>query len=559
MPRTSIALLFPLLVALGCASWTDEDRPIAQTSAGSVAGERDDGTLVFRSIPYAAPPTGELRFRPPEPPRAWGGVRDAIEFRDVCPQPTFGMIDFFDNLVERIGISWWRRTMFSLAGGLMSLPAGNEDCLTLSVWTPSLDATLPVLVWIHGGGHTAGSGSQQAALGVPYAQRDIVVVSINYRLGVFGYLAHPALIAESEHGSAGNYGTLDQIAALEWVRDNIAQFGGDPGRVTILGESAGAMSVAQLMASPLARGLFHSAISQSGTSAHQFLDLDEPRHNLAAATRSGELILEAIGEADAAHPAAVLRAASTERLQEAFARQSGELMYLLHPNVDGWLLEEPVARTFREGRQAPVPYIVGFNAGEGTLLQSISGPIWNGRAATTLSDWQDFVDQRFGNDAAAIAAMYPARDENEVITAAEAMLGDSLFGAPSLFAARAHAAAGYPTHLYFLTREPPSPTQTTGAYHAIELQYVFESPFPMFPWNDVDDALSQQMVGYWSAFVKQGAPHAEGQADWTAFDPANPRWMEFGDTIGMTESTRLGHYELMERHLIAPFIDEGAN
>jgi para-nitrobenzyl esterase len=555
MARPTLACL---LLALACAGMTDE-RPVAPTEAGAVRGVRDEGALVFHSVPYAAPPVGELRFRPPEAPRRWSGVRDAREFRAVCPQPTFGMTDFLEAMVARIGISWWKRAVFAVTGGLLALPEGDEDCLTLTVWTPALEGSRPVMVWIHGGGHAAGSGSQLPTLGLTYARRDAVVVSINYRLGIFGYLAHSALAAESEHGSAGNYGTLDQIAALRWVRDNIAGFGGDPGRVTIFGESAGAMSVAQLMASPLARGLFHGAISQSGTAAHQFLHLDEPRHNLSAATYSGDLLLAALGREDAEEAAAALREASTEKIQAAFEMLGSRLMLLTHPNVDGWLLEESVARTFRDGRQAPVPWLVGFLADEGSLLYAFDeAPIPGGPAITSVDEWHAFVAEQFADDAPAVAALYPVEGEADLERAGEIMLGDSLFGAPTWFSARAHAAAGHPVYLYFMTREPASPTQTTGAYHGSDLQYVFDSPLPLFPWDEVDEALARTMVDYWHAFAVHGAPRADGQPEWPAFDPSEPRWMEFGDRTGLAPVTRLERFELMERHLIAPFLEPSA-
>jgi len=487
-----------------------------------------DGVLQFLGVPYAAPPVGDLRFRPPAATPSWDGFREASEFGAACPQPTFGMKDFFGNLTRRAGLSWWRRGLLWAAGGTFGFPSGEEDCLTLNVWTPSVDGALPVMFWIHGGGHTAGSGSLLPTIGVPYATRGVVIVSINYRLGVFGYLAHPALIA-----------------------------GGDPSRVTIFGESAGAMSVAQLMASPLARDLFHGAIAQSGTAAHQFLDLHDARGDLAAATRSGELVLDALGEADASDPAGVLRAASVDDLQDAFEAYGDELTFLLHPNVDGWVLEAPVAWTFREGRQAPVPLLLGFTANEGSLLYDLTdSPLWAGPPVENASDWTELIDERFDGDADDIASHYRVESDDDVEAAGEAMLGDSLFGAPTLFTARTHAAAGNPVHLYFLTREPPSPRQTAGAYHGSDLQFVFDSPLPLFPWTDTDRALAAAVVDYWVAFANEGAPLASERLAWPAFDSSNPHWMEFGNKVGVARAERLDRFELLERHLIAPFLGD---
>ncbi|MCY4505398.1 MAG: carboxylesterase family protein, partial [Acidobacteria bacterium] len=301
--------------------------------------------MVYRGVPFAAPPVGELRWRPPEPPAAWEGVRDATEAAPACmqnPLPAAAQT-FYDAGVDRM----------------------DEDCLYLNVWTAAgLDDRVPVLVWIHGGGLSIGNGADITYDGTRLAQRGVVLVTINYRLGAFGYLAHPLLSAESGHGASGNYGLLDQIAALGWVQRNIAAFGGDPSRVTIFGESAGSWSVNQLMATPLARGLFHAAIGESG-GGFGSRGGAAPRAEIEAA---GERFVEALLGDGAAPSLEAMRAASADAVQ-------GVAPDLVRStaNVDGWVFPDTIYDIFAAGRQHDVPVIVGSNADEMTMLGGAAG------------------------------------------------------------------------------------------------------------------------------------------------------------------------------------------
>lgn len=556
-----LALLAGLLLGPpACASWpgTDGpgvDSPLVVLDDGSLLGAVDEGILVFRGIPYAAPPVGDLRFRPPQRVEPWSGDRDATRFGPICPQPAPGAGGnlFVQDLVARAGLSWWRRMLVGRVASLSGGAVESEDCLTLNVWAPAKKGgRFPVMVWLHGGGHAAGSGAQIPRAGLPYARRGIVLVSINYRLGLLGFLAHPALAAESEHGSAGNYGMLDQIEALRWVERNVHRFGGDPERVTIFGESAGAHSVGQLMASPLARGLFHAAIAQSGTGTHQHLRLREQAPRTPAAESAGERILAQLGQAGAADPAAALRSATVEELRAAAAADPG-VFPAFHPNVDGWVLPDSTARIFQEGKQAAVPLALGVNRDEGTLLlRAVGGPVMGAGRVGTVRAWKELLRQIFGADASVVDRTYPVRNEAGLQRASERLLGDSLFGAPAFFAARAHAGAGHPTYLYHLTRVPPGPRQTAGAYHGLDLSYVFGAPFPLFPWSAEDEALARSVADYWSSFAREGVPRAEKRVEWTPFDPQEPRWLELGDEVAMRPVAPAARYELLARHLVEP-------
>src|SRR5688572_12979919 len=344
-------------VVLGLASYGTAAADVVKTTAGSVKGTATagGGIRIYKSIPYAAPPVGELRWQAPRPAIAWQGVRDATEFGPRCLQ---GQI-FADIVFRDL----------------------SEECLTLNVWTPAKAAgdRLPVMVWIHGGGFQAGAGAEPRHDGEAFARKNVILVSINYRLGVFGFLAHPELTRESGRNASGNYGFLDQIAALRWVRDNAAAFGGDPGNVTIFGESAGSFAVSALMASRLAAGLFHKAIGESGaffTGGRGALAMQPlPASEKAGAAFASALGAESIGALRAKSAGDVLAAAL--KTQPWFA-----------PNVDGHVLTEDVAATFAAGRQARVPLLAGWNADE------VRGGVVLGKQKPTAQSFTDDARKR---------------------------------------------------------------------------------------------------------------------------------------------------------------------
>ena len=475
--------------------------PTVTVDNGTLVGLTTDGVHVFKGVPYATPPTGVRRWRPPEPHEDWQGRRFAMSFAPECPQLPYPEGSFFER-----GIS-----------------PSSEDCLYLNVWTTSLDqqADRPVMVWIHGGGLTRGSGASPWYDGAALARKGVVVVTFNYRLGAFGYLAHPALSEESEHGASGNYGTLDQIAALEWVRDNIARFGGDPGNVTIFGESAGAWSVHQLTASPLAQGLFHKAIGQSGAHAYPIPELARPRFGLQAHEDSG-LALEDAAGVDSLE---ALRGLSADRVLGAFERM--DYAGLARPNVDGWVFPEQIATIYREGRQHRVPLILGSNADEGTTLAL-------GRAPESADAFERSVRQRFGALAEGFLQVYdPATDH---VGAFLASFRDETFTWPMRFWARQAAAAGQEVWLYYFTREPPGDRQgQLGAYHAAEIRYVFGNVDTGMTATATDEALADAMSDYWVSFAATGRPVAPDAPAWPRYQRDREPYLIFGDEIRAAE------------------------
>jgi para-nitrobenzyl esterase len=450
------------------------------TRAGALAGVRAGGVVSFKGVPFAAPPVGPLRWRPPQPAKRWTGVRPADRVGPICTQ-TYNPKD----------------------PGIGPLPM-SEDCLTLNVWAPAERGPrgLPVMVWIHGGGFINGSGAAPMYDGAVLARQGVVVVTLNYRLGRFGFFAHPALTAEAPKGPLGNYGLMDQIAALRWVRANIAAFGGDPRAVTIFGESAGGVSVNDLMVSPAARGLFARAITESGLGR-------EAAQPMAVAQRYGEAFAAKAGLSHAT--AAQLRALTPEQIMKVGdpdALSDGGTI------ADGVILPMSAHQGFARGLEAKVPYIVGYNAVEFPIPPAAL-PAWYGR-------FPDF-------DAAErdkVAALYPSREAYET-----QVISDLVFAEPARELARLHAAHGQPTWLYrFSILTPAARKLFKGAPHASERQYVF-GRLDTFSWPTTpnDAAQSRTMIGYWTAFAKAGDPNGAGRPAWPRYAAAADRLLDFTD------------------------------
>jgi para-nitrobenzyl esterase len=495
MPRLTMALA-ALAIGLIIGSGPALARPVL-TDAGRLAGVREEGLTVFKGVPYAAPPLGDLRWRPPQAPGRWRGVRRAATFAPACPQK---------------GVS--------MPGE--APPRLSEDCLYLNIWTPAAraGARRPVIVWIHGGGFTNGSASMPLYWGDRLAARGVVVLTVAYRLGPLGFLAHPGLEAESADRSAGNYGLMDQIAALRWVRRNIAAFGGDPSNVTIAGQSAGAMSVSLLMASPQARGLFHRAIAQSG-GVFEPLQL-APGFALANAVHDGETYAAAHG----APTLAALRALPWERLLE------GSTASVSHPVIGGGLLPEPPYDTFAAGRQNDVPLLLGSNAEEARSLADLSGV----KAASFEAD----LAATFGPLPPPLMAAYPHATDTQARQARADFERDLRFGWDMWAWARLQAAKGRGAVFYYqFTRRPPFPAGSVyegwGASHFAELWYMFgHLAQSTFAWSPRDRALSDQMVGYWVNFARAGDPNVPGLPGWPAFKG------QTGATLYLGDDTRVG-------------------
>lgn len=494
MTRLPLVLTICLMLAsTSLAALTDPVR-VEQGLVSGATG-KNPGVRVYLGIPFAAPPVGNLRWQPPQPPASWKGVRHATAFSHACWQTPYPANSIYQA----------------------TLPPLSEDCLYLNIWTPakSSEARLPVMVWIHGGGFTRGSATTEAYDGDNLARKGVVVVTINYRLGVFGFFAHPALTRESAHHASSNYALLDQIAALEWVKENIEAFGGDAGCVTIFGESAGSWAVNSLMASPLAKGLFHRAIGESGGSF-------APMKTLAAAEKSGEQLAAALGatKTEDKDTLRALRAKSPEELLKAADAP------VVRPIVDGWVLPQDVATIFAQGKQNDVPLVAGSNSDEGTTLAPEGALI---RSAMFTAG----VRQRYGDLAGDFLKIYPAATDEESVASFFAAYRDQIFGWEMRTWARMATRTGHhPAYLYYFTRRPPGPqSHRIGAFHASEIAYVFGNFVWPFPWEKADHELSETISSYWVNVARTGDPNGEGLPQWPAYSEQEDRAMELGDKV----------------------------
>jgi len=486
---------------------------------GTLQGIVTSDVVAYKGIPYAEPPIGSLRWRSPIPAHAWKGVRAAQEFGHACLQPPQQPTGLY-------------------SGGMAPM---SEDCLTLNVWAPSNAARgLPVMVWIHGGALIGGSSSEPLYDGVKIAQQGVVFVSINYRLGLLGYFAHPALSAESARHVSGNYGLLDQIEALKWVRDNIAAFGGDPRRVTIGGESAGALSVIELMASPLARGLFIRAISQSGYMP-TYRALHDDTLGLQSAEAGGKALAVAAGASDAA----ALRAADLTVLFKAGLATGWQP----EPVIDGVVLKRQLAETFFRGEQAKVPVIAGFNEGEIRSLLFLMP-----KAPDSQSAYEADVRSRFGDEASAYLAVYPGVDPKADVMDS---VRDGIYGWAAENLVRQQAAVGQPAYLYFFRHSTPTErARDLAAFHASELPYIFGQVgpsatlgpnWPRPPLTEEETQLSHAMMSYWTSFVQDGVPNASGQSIWPRYTARERAYLDIDDRPSAHLDLQRGAFELADR------------
>ncbi len=505
------------------------DTPVA-VAGGRVQGtEAAAGVIAYKGIPFAAPPVGGLRWRPPAPVVAWEGVRDAGRAGSICVQ----------------------------AGGRDV--EQSEDCLFLNVWAPAeTREPRPVLYWIHGGGYTGGSGSTAIYDGARLAAEGAVVVTINYRLNVFGFLAHAALSAESPHGASGNYGLLDMVAGLEWVRDNIAAFGGDPDRVTIFGESAGGGAVMSVMVMPQSKGLFHRAIAQSNWIHGWDRPLQGGAADLTPAEAQGTAIGAALGagDLDPAAALAAMRAASADAVLEAAGAGAGSPFlrtgHVWAPNVDGWAIPDDPLAMYAGGRQHDVPLVVGMNGNEGSLMT-------RGFPLDGVDAFAAHVESVYPDLAGDLLAHYDVTTET-VRDGLDHLIHDLYFAGPVRAHAR-HQSAVAPVWMYHFTRVPPTPWgETLGAHHAAELVYVFgtlttsdeggERPLGLTPvgdYTEVDAKLSETMRAYWIRFAATGDPNGPGLPAWPAYRPASDRYLELGAAVSVGEGLHVGGAALWDR------------
>ncbi len=513
----ALAAAFSLLAAAcahGGSMTSSSAAPVVSAPAGAVRGYNDGQVHVFKGIPYATPPVGEARWRPPVPAPAWDGVREATRFGPTCMQLGYRPLGIYAH----------------------DLGAMSEDCLTLNIWTPEEARNAPVFVWIHGGALSAGSSSEPIYDGAALARRGLVVVSINYRLGVLGYLAHAELSAESEHGVSGNYGLLDQIEALRWIERNIEAFGGDASNVTIAGESAGALSVMYLMASPLSRGLFHKAVAQSADMIST-PELRSPRHASASAEQVGAHVAQTLG----ANGVADLRAMSARELVDRAAAAG----YAPFGTVDGHVLTGQLVDVFSRGEQAPVPILAGFNEGEIRSLTFLMPP-----APASSSAYESAIRERYGDLAGEFLRLYPSSDVRESMLATTR---DALYGWTAERLAMEQHRRGAPSYLYLFDHGYPAADDANlHAFHGAELPYIFGSldRTPQF-WSRIPERaretqLSTIMLDYWASFARSGRPQAAGASDWPSYG-AERAYVRFTEGEARP-STRLmpGMFELHE-------------
>jgi para-nitrobenzyl esterase len=481
-------------VAIAAARAAAPSSPLerVKVEGGELQGTVEDGLTIFRGIPYAAPPVGALRWRAPQPAGKWEGVRAATEYGRACMQ---------------------------INAAIANLPAPSEDCLFVNVWTPATRASerLPVMVWIHGGGFTAGTPAEQLYHGEWLARKGVVVVSVGYRLGVFGFLAHPQLSAESEHHVSGNYGLLDTIAGLRWVQKNIAAFGGDPSKVTVFGESAGAIAVSQLAASPLAKGLFRAAISESGGSFGPVRAGGGPGENmrpLNAAEQEGADWARSAGATSIAE----LRAIAADTLMASAQRQRG----VSWPITDGWVIPDDQYRLYEAGRYNDVPVLIGYNSDEGASFG----------APASQSAYVESVRQRYGQYADKLLAAYPGGESPLQKKTARDLTRDTTFGWHTWTWARLQNKTGRSkAFVYYFDEHPDYPADSPragfGAAHASELPYVFrqlrEHNRP--PATPKDETMSDMLRSYWTNFAKTGDPNGASLPQWPAFTNAAPRML----------------------------------
>lgn len=502
-----------MLLAAGTMAGAPAGR--VKTAAGVVEGEKlGPGVWAFKGIPFAAPPVGELRWKPPQPVKKWKGVRPAKEFGARCMQARV-----FDDMIFRDS-------------------GPSEDCLYLNVWTPEAvkGAKRPVMVWIYGGGFTAGASSEPRQDGENLAKKGVVVVSMNYRLNIFGFMAHPELTAESGRHASGNYGLMDQTAALGWVKENIAAFGGDAGNVTIFGESAGSFSVCGQMASPLARGLFHKAIGESGS----FLDTAAlPAKPLAQSEKDDVKFAESLG----APTLGALRAKPAEELLAA-AMKPG--MTRFAPNIDGYFLPRDPAAIFAEGAQSHVPLLAGWNGQEGFLM----GP------KPTPESYKEGLRKQFGDKADEVLKLYPAGDEAETAQSALELSGDMFIALSTWKWLEAHRKTGQSAvYRYRFDQAPPPPAGTApdspaahrGAYHSAEIEFVFGVlGSKKLPWRAEDEKVSELMRSYWVNFATKGDPNGEGLPRWPAFTEGERQVMQFLNGAQAMPEAHRERYELLD-------------
>jgi para-nitrobenzyl esterase len=494
---------------------------VAQTAAGALHGTKVESAVAFMGIPYARPPVGDLRWEAPQPTIPWTGVRDANLPGRSCTQDPAGLVPFIAPMARAYGSNYEEPPVdFS------------EDCLYLNVWTsqwPSKRA-LPVMVWLHGGSNKSGSGAQSTYNGVSLTARGVVLVTINYRLGVIGFFSHPDLTAESSHHSSGNYGLLDQIAALQWVHDNIAQFGGDPQNVTLFGESAGAIDAAMLITSPLAKGLFRRVISESG-----------PAYNSGLSLQQAEAVGKAVGDLapgdSHATPLQRLRALPAPAIDKLVAQAKKQLgIDTSNFTVDGWVLPQSPRKAFLTGSLNKVDLLIGLNGREMSAFRlaataaAKSGSQKEGPSAGSIKQFTDAARPYFGSWTDPVTAFYLGNILVRHSVGLDQALNDIIGACPIGAMAALTNDAGRQVFVYRFDRSVPGKGEAElGAFHSLDVPYVFgalrERTWQWLPFTADDVALSHLIQTYWTNFAKSGDPNGQGLPNWPAWSNSKEEFL----------------------------------
>jgi para-nitrobenzyl esterase len=499
MPQVAKITCFVVLIifALAMLPSPATAQSEVKTESGIVSAtlNSDGAVRIFKGVPFAAPPVGNLRWKPPQPPLAWQGIRPADKFGPACLQTdVYGDIHFRDV-------------------------QPSEDCLNLSIWVPArpAQAKLPVIVWFYGGGFVAGGNSETRYDGENLARKGVIIVSPNYRLGVFGFLSHPELTRESEHHASGNYGLLDQVAALHWVLRNISAFGGDPHNITIAGESAGSLSVSALMASPLSKNLFQKAVGESGAFFPSRPTGGTHLEPLAEAEQLGLRFAESVGAASLAQ----LRAMPANDLLEAAAKMNRGFAF--HPNIDGYFLPTDVRTIYENGAQSHVPLLAGWNANELDISVRLAPQ------QPTAKSFAAQAEARFDGDAPEFLRLYPAATDPEALLSAEALASDDFISFSTWKWMDLQTKTGdAPVYQYRFDQNPavkpgamigPLPASAAGARHACEIQYVFETLKSVegVPWTAADFKVSEEIASYWTNFARTGDPNGDNLPKWPPY------------------------------------------
>jgi para-nitrobenzyl esterase len=527
LPNALIALIITGTLLLAVPLSRAQQGPTVAITGGQIVGRflsPPRGGAVFKGIPYAQPPVGELRWRVPQPVTPWTGIREATHYAAACYQAATGNGWYLRNLALRYGVDYEPPPIDR-----------SEDCLYLNIWSPNWPpaGAKPVLVWMHGGGNVGGSGSDPYYDGESLSHHGVVVVTINYRLGPFGFLAHPALTNESDHHSSGNFGIWDELAAFRWVHENIARFGGDPERVAAFGESAGGWDAGMMMSSPFGKGLFQRVISQSGSI------VGYPMTSLADAEKIGQNVTEALKIPFDDRTLERMRQASPEELMKAWTEVHGA-----HANaplvIDGWLVPKNPAEVFENGNELPADLIIGIMGNE------FAAPLDLDRTGLRKA-----MQERYGSLAPRAMALYNVDGTGNLGGTWSQWQRDDFMGCPSEKMATLHTANGNKAFMYLFSRGVPGKGKgDIGAFHLLDVSFTFRTfEMPGFDWLSFEPAdymLSEFLQRYWAHFAATGNPNDGALPQWPSFSAATDGFLEFNDngTVSAREGFLQGHCDL---------------